>query len=52
MSSLQAKVALEALRSDTTDLPNLYLVNNTEISITRHEIAPSRACLTCNLEES
>jgi molybdopterin/thiamine biosynthesis adenylyltransferase len=52
VSSLQAKVALEALRSDTTDLPNLYLVNNTEISITRHEIAPSIACLTCNLEDS
>jgi molybdopterin/thiamine biosynthesis adenylyltransferase len=48
VSALQAKVALEALRSDTSDLPNLYLVNNTEIAITRHEIAPSRECLTCN----
>jgi|GEM_PF-7066792 len=55
VSALQAKVALEALRSDTTDLPNLYLVNNTEISITRHRVAPARDCLTCKptlLEES
>lgn len=48
VSALQAKVALEALRSDTSDLANLYLINNTEISITRHTLAPSRACLTCN----
>ena len=53
VSAVQAKVALEALRSDTTDLPNLYLVNNTDIAITRHDLAPSRSCLTCNpLEES
>lgn len=51
VSSLQAKVALEALRSNTTDLPNLYLINNTELSITRHTIAPSRACVTCQGDE-